>query len=81
MALKTMIVAPDAELLSRASLCAERFRRGEYRRDGLPDVRKTHRDAVWLLPPDEDTGKHTYEIHVWGDPAGHVRAYAFRLPK
>jgi hypothetical protein len=74
--MKTTIVAPDVELYDRAVWHARRFRALQHHMDGLSDVRKNHRDAVFLRAPDD-----SYEVHVWGDPEGHVRAYAFRVKK
>jgi hypothetical protein len=68
------IVAPDAELFDRAVHYVRKFRTEGL---GGDRVRKDHYNAVLLHDP---TYK-VYEMHVWGDPAGHVRAYAYRTKK
>lgn len=68
--MRTTIVAPDEELYDRAYLHARKFRSEGF---GGERVRKNHYNAVFLYAP-----KNVYEIHIWGDPAGHVRAYAYR---
>lgn len=76
-ALKTTIVAPDNDLFARAVNHASAFRDGKYGKE----VRKNHYNAVFLYGPGGDNNRHEYEIHIWGDPNGHVRAYAYRIKK
>jgi hypothetical protein len=68
--LKTTLQAPTYALLARAGMAADRFRAGSYGTEPRP----TRYHAVFLTPP--DGSPQNYQIHVWGDPAGHVRAYA-----
>jgi len=71
--MKTTIVAPDVDLFSRAVIHAAKFRAEGF---GGDRVRKNHYNAVFLYAPE-----NVYEIHIWGDPAGHVRAYAYYRTK
>ena len=75
MTLRTILQAPDAQLLERAGEVAIRFRKGEWGEE----VRKNHHNAVFLHPP----GSHPwpYRIDVWGDPHGRVTVHAHRAPE
>jgi hypothetical protein len=66
--LRTTLQAPSYALLERASIAASRYRAGAY---GEP---RDYHNPCWLTPPDGHA--QNYAIRVWGDPAGHVRAYA-----